>query len=156
MARRSRPQRRKASRIRGLLLRLTAVGFMLAVAYGGCLAWMATSEFEGRRWDIPAQVYAAPLELYTGRAIAVEDLVAELKRLGYREDPRLIGPGTYRVGVGRMEIATRGFESGLLIGGCGPGGRVLKLIPPLTIPDADLEEGLAILQAATATVAQPA
>jgi diaminobutyrate-2-oxoglutarate transaminase len=54
------------------------------------------------------------------------------------------------------EIATRGFESGLLIGGCGPGGRVLKLIPPLTIPDADLEEGLDILQSATATVAQPA
>jgi penicillin-binding protein 1B len=83
---------------------------MLAVAYGGYLAWTATSEFEGRRWDIPAQVYAAPLELYTGRALSVEDLVAELKRLGYREDPRLAGPGTYRVGVGRVEIATRGFS----------------------------------------------
>jgi penicillin-binding protein 1B len=83
---------------------------MLAVAYGGYLAWTATSEFEGRRWDIPAQVYAAPLELYTGRALSVEDLVAEVKRLGYREDPRLAGPGTYRVGVGRVEIATRGFS----------------------------------------------
>jgi penicillin-binding protein 1B len=92
------------------VLRLTAVGLMLAVAYGGYLAWTATSEFEGRRWDIPAQVYAAPLELYTGRALSVEDLVAEVKRLGYREDPRLAGPGTYRVGVGRVEIATRGFS----------------------------------------------
>ena len=94
----------------GVSLRLTAVGFMLAIAYGGYLAWAATSEFEGRRWDIPAQVYAAPLELYTGRALSAEDLVAELKRLGYREDPRLIGPGTYRVGLGRLEIATRGFS----------------------------------------------
>jgi penicillin-binding protein 1B len=112
MARRSRRASKdgKLSRIRGLVLRLTAVAFMLAIAYGGYLAWMATSEFEGRRWDIPAQVYAAPLELYTGRALSVEDLVAELKRLGYREDPRLIGPGTYRVGVGRLEIATRGFS----------------------------------------------
>jgi penicillin-binding protein 1B len=50
------------------VLRLTAVAFMLVVAYGGYLAWTATSEFEGRRWDIPAQVYAAPLELYVGRA----------------------------------------------------------------------------------------
>jgi penicillin-binding protein 1B len=83
---------------------------MLAISYGGYLAWQATSEFEGRRWDIPAQVYAAPLELYTGRALSDDDLVAELKRLGYREDPRLIGPGTYRLGVGRMEIATRGFS----------------------------------------------
>ena len=93
MARRPSKNTRKSSRIRGLVLRLAAVGLMLAVAYGGYLAWTATSEFEGRRWDIPAQVYAAPLELYTGRALSDEDLVAELKRLGYREDPRLIGPG---------------------------------------------------------------
>src|SRR6187551_987170 len=110
IARRSRPKTSKASRIRGLVLRLTAVALMLAISYGGYLAWQATSEFEGRRWDIPAQVYAAPLELYTGRALSADDLVAELKRLGYREDPRLIGPGRYRVGLGRLEIATRGFS----------------------------------------------
>jgi penicillin-binding protein 1B len=110
MVSRSPSKTSKASRIRGLVLRLTAVAFMLAIAYGGYLAWQATSEFEGRRWDIPAQVYAAPLELYTGRALSAEDLVAELKRLGYREDPRLVGPGTYRVGLGRLEIATRGFS----------------------------------------------
>ena len=42
-------------------------------------------------------------------------------------------------------VATRCFETGLLIGPCGSGGRVLKLIPPLTIPDDDLAEGLEIL-----------
>ncbi len=98
------------SRIRGLVLRVAAVAFVALVLYGGYTAFEATSEFEGRRWDLPAQVYAAPLELYAGRAITVEDLVAELKRLGYREDPRLPGPGTYRVGLGRMELATREFE----------------------------------------------
>ena len=101
---------KKSFRFRGLVLRLAAVGCMLAVVYGGYLAWTATSEFEGRRWDIPAQVYAAPLELYAGRALSAEDLVAEVKRLGYREDPRLQGPGTYRLGLGRMELATRGFS----------------------------------------------
>ncbi len=112
MARRSRtraPSTRR-SRIRGLVLRLAAAGFMVAIAYGGYLAWTATSEFEGRRWDIPAQVYAAPLELYVGRALSAELLVTELRRLGYREDPRLGGPGTYRVGLGRLELATRGFS----------------------------------------------
>ena len=34
------------------------------------------------------------------------------------------------------------FEKGLLIATCGTGGRVIKLIPPLTIPDEDLNEGL--------------
>ena len=101
---------KKSFRFRGLVLRVAAVGCMLAVVYGGYLAWTATSEFEGRRWDIPAQVYAAPLDLYAGRALSAEDLVAEVKRLGYREDPRLQGPGTYRLGLGRMELATRGFS----------------------------------------------
>lgn len=40
------------------------------------------------------------------------------------------------------------FAHGLLIGACGTGGRVLKLIPPLTIPDDDLDEGLEILAGA--------
>jgi penicillin-binding protein 1B len=113
MARRSRPARPHdslRSRLRGLILRAAAIGFVLAVLYGGYLGWTATSEFEGRRWDIPAQVYAAPLELYAGRALSAEDLVAELRRLGYREDARLAGAGTYRLGLGRMELATRGFS----------------------------------------------
>jgi len=37
------------------------------------------------------------------------------------------------------------FRAGLLIASCGTGGRVVKLIPPLTIPDQDLEKGLQIL-----------
>jgi hypothetical protein len=107
-SRRNPASRRPISRIRGLALRVTAVALLLAMAYGGYLAWTATSEFEGRRWDIPAQVYAAPLELYAGRALSAENLVAELKRLGYREDPRLVGPGTYRVGLGRISSHSSG------------------------------------------------
>lgn len=42
-------------------------------------------------------------------------------------------------------IVARCFEKGLLIASCGSGGRVIKLIPPLTIPEEDLKEGLAIL-----------
>jgi diaminobutyrate-2-oxoglutarate transaminase len=43
------------------------------------------------------------------------------------------------------EIARVCFDAGLLVGPCGTGGRVIKLIPPLTTPDADLDEGLTIL-----------
>lgn len=46
------------------------------------------------------------------------------------------------------------FDAGLLIGPCGSGGRVLKLIPPLTIPDGDLAEGLDILESAITEVAR--
>lgn len=42
-------------------------------------------------------------------------------------------------------IARDCFDHGMLFGPCGVGGSVIKLIPPLTIPDDDLEQGLAIL-----------
>ncbi len=45
-------------------------------------------------------------------------------------------------------IAKDCFEHGMLFGPCGIGGEVMKMIPPLTIPEADLEEGLKILQEA--------
>lgn len=102
--------RKFGPRLRGLLLRAIAIGFVATVLVGGYFALVAANEFEGRRWDIPAQVYAAPLELYAGRALSAEDLVAELRRLGYREDPLLPGPGTFRLGLSRMELATRGFK----------------------------------------------
>ncbi len=53
-------------------------------------------------------------------------------------------------------IASTAFESGLLIGACGTGGRTLKLIPPLTIPEADLAEGLDILEQSIASARRAA
>lgn len=50
-------------------------------------------------------------------------------------------------------IAQRCFESGLLVGPCGTGGRVIKLIPPLTIPDDDLDAGLQTLDSIVREVA---
>jgi diaminobutyrate-2-oxoglutarate transaminase len=48
-------------------------------------------------------------------------------------------------GATSKAIARMCFEHGLLVGPCGTGGRVIKLIPPLTIPEPDLEEGLQTL-----------
>jgi len=62
------------------------------------------------------------------------------------------------VGHGELakRIAATSFENGLLIGACGTGGQVLKLIPPLTIPDADLAEGLDLLERSVATAREAA
>ncbi len=53
-----------------------------------------------------------------------------------------------RDGALAKEVQRRAFEQGLLLGPCGSEGRVLKLIPPLTIPEDDLTEGLDVLAAA--------
>ena len=50
-----------------------------------------------------------------------------------------------RDGALAKRVAGNCFELGLIIGPCGTGGRVIKVIPPLTIPDDDLQEGLELL-----------
>lgn len=54
------------------------------------------------------------------------------------------------------DTVARCFKAGLLIGGCGTAGRVLKLIPPLTISDDDLAEGIDILENAMQGVLEAA
>lgn len=54
------------------------------------------------------------------------------------------------------KVVQQCFESGLLIASCGIGGRVIKLIPPLTIPDEDLRAGLKILVDTTNRVLEAA
>jgi len=51
-------------------------------------------------------------------------------------------------------IVNQCFEAGLLIASCGTGGRVVKLIPPLTTPQSDLKTGLDILVEVTDRVMQ--
>jgi diaminobutyrate-2-oxoglutarate transaminase len=48
------------------------------------------------------------------------------------------------------------FKSGLLVASCGTGGRVVKLIPPLTIPEDDLKTGLQLLIDSTTKVLEEA
>lgn len=51
-------------------------------------------------------------------------------------------------------IVNQCFDAGLMIASCGTGGRVVKLIPPLTTPQADLQAGLDILVEVTEKVMQ--
>jgi penicillin-binding protein 1B len=69
---------------------------------------MVTRQFEGRRWTLPAQVYAAPLELYAGLPLPEPELARELERLHYRRVMQLDRPGAYRLsGGGRIDVALR-------------------------------------------------
>ncbi|HVT34335.1 MAG TPA: hypothetical protein VHE37_02025, partial [Nevskiaceae bacterium] len=68
------------------------------------------ARFAGSRWALPAQVYAAPLELYPGLQLDADGLRRELVRLGYRAVSELDGPGTFTAGNARIEIHTRAFN----------------------------------------------
>ena len=54
------------------------------------------------------------------------------------------------------ECSKRAFEQGLIIETAGVEDQVLKLLPPLMIPDADLETGLRIIESVVSAVAAEA
>jgi penicillin-binding protein 1B len=68
---------------------------------------LVVHQFEGRRWTLPAQVYAAPLELYAGLALSSAELERELQQLHYRRADSATYPGTYRIAGERIEVALR-------------------------------------------------
>lgn len=68
------------------------------------------ARFAGARWALPAQVYAAPLELYPGLAMNAGELRQELVRLGYRAGMQLNGPGTFTLNNAQVRINTRSFS----------------------------------------------
>jgi penicillin-binding protein 1B len=69
-----------------------------------------TSRFEGRRWALPARIYARPLELYAGKKLTGVTLVEELELLGYRRGKSLARPGEYQAHGSHFTIHSRSFS----------------------------------------------
>ena len=83
MARKTRRKRKGRGLFTFLAIGIVAV-IGVGVLYVVYLDHFITSTFEGRRWSIPARVYAQPLALYLGETLRPEELTLELRRLGYR------------------------------------------------------------------------
>lgn len=96
--------------IRSFLLKLTLLG----VVIGGIgLIYMDAQirqQFEGKRWALPAKVFARPLELYSGVPITPQDLKVELSGLGYQLVSRATQPGQAEIASRSVRVITRGFD----------------------------------------------
>ncbi len=86
---------------------------MLLILVGGAytlyLAKTVRVKFEGKRWAVPAQIFARPLELYAGADVSAAQLEAELRFLGYRRVGEVSGPAQWAEKGGRFTIHTRDF-----------------------------------------------
>ncbi len=92
------------------LVRVGALMLLLALSsYVWYLDITIREVFEGRRFALPARVYARTLELYPGARISREAFGAELARLGYREALQADEPGSFRRTHNGYEIVTRAF-----------------------------------------------
>ena len=65
---------------------LSLLTVLLSAGYAYYIDRTISKTFEGRRWSVPAQVYAQPLELFSGLALSKSQFITELTRLGYRPD----------------------------------------------------------------------
>ena len=83
--------------------------FLALIAYWAWLDHKVIAAFEVRRWDLPARIYAAPLELYRGLRLRASSVEQVLQMLGYRKVQTVPGPGQYAARDQGWSIHTRGF-----------------------------------------------
>ncbi len=69
-------------------------------------------KFEGQRWDIPAKVFARPMDLYINAPVSQTDFQEELKLLGYNASDSYTKSGSYVTSGSTMYVHTRGFDFG--------------------------------------------
>ena len=101
------------------ILRTAGIAFLVLLAGAGAftlyLDHRVRTEFEGRRFALPARIYARPLELHAGLRLALPDLEDELRELGYKAliekpDPTRETEGGWYVRSGeRLDVGLRAF-----------------------------------------------
>lgn len=94
----------------GLLFKLALVGAVVLAGYMIYLDAIVQERFAGKRWTVPARVYARPLELYAGQKLQQQDFITELQALGYRRVTAAQRPGSMSVNGNQVELHTRGFK----------------------------------------------
>ncbi|WP_019410370.1 penicillin-binding protein 1B [Pseudomonas psychrophila] len=94
----------------GWALKLSLVGLVVLAGFAVYLDAIVQEKFSGKRWSIPAKVYARPLELFVGQKLSKNDFLTELDALGYRRESVVNGPGAASVNGNTVDLNTRGFQ----------------------------------------------
>ncbi len=92
----------------GIVFSLFAV--LVLAFYCAYLDRVIRKKFDGKRWDLPAVVYARPLELYTGLHLTAEQLEKELQLAGYRPESLPDAAGGYESLNQKIHLVTRDFH----------------------------------------------
>lgn len=117
--RRSSSSRGRSRKPRGKVATFSWGRFLLGtcllalVLLAGWTAWLdhaVRSQFEGKRWSVPATVYARPLELYVGRRLTPAQFREELDALRYQERHDSRRSGTWHQSGDHYLLSTRAFQ----------------------------------------------
>ena len=110
MARRKRLSKSMRRRLQRGFAVLSLLLLLVAIIVVAVLDRRVTAQFEGRRWTLPARVYAQPIELYAGQQLSSRRFTEELERLGYLAVASPDRPGTYRRRGDRVSVFVREFR----------------------------------------------
>ena len=91
-------------------IKLGLVGLVVLAVFAVYLDAVVQEKFSGKRWTVPAKVYARPLELFVGQKLSKADFLQELDALGFRRETSANGPGAVSVAGNNLELHTRGFQ----------------------------------------------
>ena len=108
--RRHRKQKSHAGHLSFWLKRCALVG---AVALFGYAAWLdltVRTQFDGKRWAVPARVYARPVELYAGARLTPGQLEYALAAAGYKPVRSVRRSGTYHRDGSTVQFSSRSFD----------------------------------------------
>ena len=83
---------------------------MFGLAYVAWLDLDVRTKFEGKRWSLPARIYARPLELYVGARLEPSDFERELSLAGYHRSDAPRRPGSYHRDGRRFRVLAREFH----------------------------------------------
>ncbi|MBA2492827.1 MAG: penicillin-binding protein 1B [Gammaproteobacteria bacterium] len=88
---------------------MALIGAVVVMGYTAYLDHQVRERFEGARWELPARVFARPLEIYQGKALSADALIEELRLLHYQSTVDLIATGAYRAQGETVTLHSRGF-----------------------------------------------
>ncbi len=110
MPKRSRRPSQHRAMWRGLLWRVALMAMVLIAGYLVYLDLTIRHQFEGKRWALPAQVYARPLEIFVGQPLRPAQFERELQLLDYRTLDARRRPGSYARHGASYDVVTRSFD----------------------------------------------
>lgn len=96
--------------LKKMLLLSIVLGTLFLGLYTLYLNGIIKEKFEGRRWAIPAKVYARSLELYPGVMVSANQFEKELQLAGYRKDKKSSTQGSFSRSGQRIDVVTRQFH----------------------------------------------
>ncbi len=107
---RRRAQAKKSpSLIRYLFWRVFLFGLVTIGLWVVYLDFTVRGKFDGKKWAIPARVYAQPMELYEGLSLSAAKFEHELRALGYDFVGEISAPGQVVKRGSQYDFYSKGF-----------------------------------------------